>query len=462
MKMIHGLLTFVAVIVCRAISWVLIIKWHLPVHYSELQTEDKLKTTFFDLARFRLFSSDTRTFIDDVVSRVDTPVIPIPDSNTINVNQIPEKKYSTKGRPKSWWSSEERSATMELSYLTAVVDSKLVLFTNPQGVTIQQSIPSPSPTSTPRDSSDSLEQPDTRKSNFFRDRRAARDWDAMPEVVKQSQGRFQLKGGKCIYTDADLSKSIEQRHLALSHRTRRGFGGWNKHVAPFSKPQQEPHEELKTSSSDIESDNFENGISLADCKSKLPSNQKVKDLGNKNNSVEKDNEPIKQNVRRGTAQLDYNDFLPSSRPRSTDRTPLPSLFKQASATALLAALSPQSLSSTTTTSINTPISNSTTTTTTRPIRAETGTSTKVIATGVTTTTPTTISSQSDLNQHETSVPDVDLHHHDYYKMKLNSHHNNKQELGYENDKNRKSDDDDDADDDMIWEVNPSRHNTNYM
>lgn len=265
MRLIHGLLTFAAVIVCRAISWVLILSWQLPVHYTELQTEDKLKSSFYELAMFRLCSRDTHTFFDDVVSRVDTPVIPVPEVYSTNG----EKKE----RPKSWWSSEERSATLELSYLTAVVDSKLVLLSNPEGVTIKQS----SPIQTPREVDDLV---DEKQSDGSRERSHARDWDAMPEVVKESKGRFHLRGGKHVYTDSDLAKNLE-RHRALSRKTRRGFSGWNRHSgasAPIDKIEQIV--DYENSSSSIANDPGVKGF---------------------------------KNPRRDSAQIHYSDFIPSQK-----------------------------------------------------------------------------------------------------------------------------------------------------
>jgi hypothetical protein len=301
MRFIHGLLTFAAVIICRALSWILILFWQLPVHYTELQTEDKLKSSSscYDLAMFRLCSGDTHTFFDDVVSRVDTPVIP----EVFYTNGEKKSNSNTnKTRPKSWWSSEERSATMELSYLTAVVDSKLVLFSTPQGVEIKKS----SPLSTPREHEGGAggERNEERKTIAdwmgSRDRSHARDWDARPEVVKKSKGRFQLKGGKNVYTEADLAKTLE-RHRTLSRKTRRGFSGWSRYnttptaAAPPVSMSVTPPSQEGAPSGDSEHSN------LLDHRS--------------NNSPEsqKNTRPDSPH-RRGTAILDYHDFIPSKKP----------------------------------------------------------------------------------------------------------------------------------------------------
>lgn len=268
MKFIHGLLTFAAVIICRAISWVLIMTWQIPVHYTELQTEDKLKSTCYDRAIFRLCSRDTHTFFHDIVSRVDTPVIPIPEVYSTNG----EKKI-IKDRPKSWWSSEERSASLELSYITAVVDSKLVLFSNPEGVAIKHS---PSPHSTPRS--------DETKSDGNRERSRARDWDTMPEVIKKSKGRFHLHGGKNLYTDMDLANNLE-RHRALTRRTRRGFSGWNRHSA----------------------------ASTTGTTSAISSSKNISDDGQMIDMQNQSQLPLKgiKKLPRDSTQIHYNDFIPS-------------------------------------------------------------------------------------------------------------------------------------------------------
>jgi hypothetical protein len=326
MRMIHGLLTFAAVIICRALSWILILSWQLPVHYTELQTEDKLKSSSscYDLAMFRLCSWDTHTFFDDVVSRVDTPVIPeVFYTNGEKKSSISNGKVT---RPKSWWSAEERSATMELSYLTAVVDSKLVLLSTPQGVEIKQS-----PLGTPRALSSDAEtdigsgEGDRGGSVSGREARAdggrershARDWDAKPEVIQKMKGRFQLKGGKNVYTDTDLAKNLE-RHRALSRKTRRGFSGWSRHATPAAGSAAAasvataavPHEaatragtgaavaELQASSGDSEN------ASLLDPRSAEQQRQQSGGQGSRADSPH----------RRGTALLDYHDFIPAKRP----------------------------------------------------------------------------------------------------------------------------------------------------
>jgi hypothetical protein len=314
--MIHGVVTCVAVIVCRAISWLLIINWQLPVHYLELQTEDKLKasSSWLDLAFFRLCSRDTHTYFDDIVTRVDTPVIPSPESSD-NLRPSCEEK---KGRPKSWWSAEERSATMELSYLTAVIDAKLVLLSNSHGSTIQQSSPISTPRgggSTPRgvESAEEKESPPAGvspgigegASHGQRDRSHARDWDAMPEAIKQSKGRFQLHGGKSFYTDSDLSKNLE-RHRALSRKTRgRGFSGWNRHTGAggVGAGEQLNRETMTTFPPNQDQDN--------------PSASPV-------SMEEKDQMERGEREQRRTALLDYHDFIPSSSSstRKTEKLPL--------------------------------------------------------------------------------------------------------------------------------------------
>lgn len=289
MKLIHGLLTFAAVIICRALSWTLILFWQIPVHYTELQTEDKLKSSCYDLAVFRLCTGDAHTFFDDVVSRVDTPVIP----EVFYTNG--EKKLNpntNKGRPKSWWSSEERSATMELSYLTAVVDSKLVLFSTPQGVEIKKS----SPLGTPRGSEDTNEEKTTADGIGARDRSHARDWDARPEVARKMNGRFQLKGGKSVYTEADLAKNLE-RHRVLRRTTRSGFSGWGRsNPTPTASATSAGTEESQTSR-ESESSN------LLDHHSNNPTESESQ-------KKTRSDSPH----RRGTAILEYRDFIPSKRP----------------------------------------------------------------------------------------------------------------------------------------------------
>ena len=51
--------------------------------------------------------------------------------------------------------------------------------------------------------------------NAARERPQVRDWEGMPEAMRRSKGRFTLRGGKGRYSDDDLQKNIQQRHLNL-------------------------------------------------------------------------------------------------------------------------------------------------------------------------------------------------------------------------------------------------------
>jgi len=208
MRPSHGVFVVVSVIVLKIISWLLIVSWVLPVHFSELQGIDS-RMTFKERLHCRLFESDSKVFLDGVVTR-DPAVVSLPPAPT---------SPKSSRHIKSWWTSGERSATMELSYMAALIRTQVPYLKS--GATFSETTQSET-------------TPVKREISNARERAQPRDWEGMPEAMRRSKGRFTLRGGKGRYSDEDLQRNIQQRHLNLEG-SKHKFTGWNRQVQRGSR-----------------------------------------------------------------------------------------------------------------------------------------------------------------------------------------------------------------------------------
>ena len=282
MEFYHGLFVVIAVIFFKVLSWALILTWQLPVHFSELLNSDsKPGQSCWAHIRSYLVDSDSKLFMGGIV------VAPTRDPSA-------SSQMENHGmRLKTWWSSGERSATMELSYISALLSKQTPLFRSEH-------------VALPTHAAISGQVDDT---SGERSQGATRDWDTMPEAIRQSKGRFTLRGGsKKKYSDEDLHRNIQGRRLSgrSSGRHRNKFSGWNRQVT-----EQLPHTDVTSHIATVDSDEQEcadevhDMVGITATKTK-PQKALQKDQG-----------------RRGTANVQYEDFLPHlSKSEISTRTPI--------------------------------------------------------------------------------------------------------------------------------------------
>jgi hypothetical protein len=278
----HGVFTVVAVVVFKLLSWALILWWQLPVHFAELFSIDRSKTSLQAKFHSYFLDSDSKVHLTGIMSA--------PTSMASATAVLDNSKHS-KGTIKTWWSAGERDATMEMSYVSAVISKQTPFFKN--GV-----FTSPAAATAHLPAAECDELP------VGRDRGKARDWEGMPEAIRQSRGRFTLRGGgKTLhsYSDHDLHKNIEGRSRGMRRGSNRKIGkfkGWNKQVVSARSSAGAvavgEGEDLEAEAEDVVQ---ELGATGGVHKSWMGLQQK----GNGSTNDPK---------RRGTANVQYDDFIP--------------------------------------------------------------------------------------------------------------------------------------------------------
>lgn len=294
MKYEHGVFTVISVVVFKFLSWALILWWQLPVHFSELFSIDKSKISCASKFKSYFLDSDSKVHLTGILTA------PMPDPTASPFPSV-ENSRSVHSGMKTWWSSGERSATLEMSYVSALISKQTPFFKS--GTFTATAVPLPSPRE---------EDPTVLLGGVQRDRSRARDWESMPEAIRQSRGRFTLRGGsKNIYNDYDLHKNIEGRSRGIrqgSHHKNK-FKGWNKQVvtpALTSRPNAHVTGSSHGSGHDGK-DDFE-VAEAGDAVQELASSGGAQKswMGLKKNIRPSGNDA----KRRGTANVHYDDFIP--------------------------------------------------------------------------------------------------------------------------------------------------------